>query len=110
MEDTKKTKKPAYKSLLIENIKYRTLLTPKYLETKTYKRKDIKKITAFIPGLITKVLVKKGKKVKMGDTLLKLEAMKMENSITSPIDGTIKQVNIKEGTKVTKKEVLIEFA
>lgn len=109
MEETKDIKKPAYKSLLIENIKYRTLLTTKYQQKKPFERKNINKITAFIPGIITKIMVKKGKKVKIGDPLLKLEAMKMENIITSPIDGSVKQINIKEGTKVTKEEVLIEL-
>ncbi|MEZ5198425.1 MAG: biotin/lipoyl-containing protein [Bacteroidales bacterium] len=109
MEEAKDIKKPTYKSLLIENVKFKTLLPDKYQQKKPFVRKDIKKITAFIPGIVTKILVKKGKKVKIGDVLLKLEAMKMENNIVSPIDGTIKQVNIKEGTKVTKKEVLIEL-
>lgn len=109
MEETKDIKKQIYKSLLIENVKFKTLLTKKYQQRKPFVRNDLKIITAFIPGLVTKILVKKGKKVKAGDTILKLEAMKMENNIVAPIDGTIKQINIKEGTKVTKEEILIEL-
>ena len=104
-----KMKKPSYKSLLIENIKYRTLLTKKYKEKKAYIPKDIKKITAFIPGTIKKIYAKKGKIVKEGDKLLILEAMKMKNVIISPIDGTIKQINVNEGDRITKNEVLIEL-
>ncbi len=103
------TKKPSYKSLLIENIKYRTLLTKKYQEKKPFVRKDIKKITAFIPGTILKIYVKKNKRVKEGDKLLILEAMKMKNVITSPFDGIIKDVYIKSGAKVSKEELLLEF-
>ncbi len=103
------TKKPSYKSLLIENIKYRTLLTKKYQEKKPFVRKDIKKVTAFIPGTILNIHVKKNKKVKEGDKLLILEAMKMRNDLTSPINGTIKEIYISEGSKVTKGELLIEF-
>ena len=113
MEETKEvqqnTKKLSYKSLLIENIKYRTLLTKKYAEKKPYVRQDIKKITAFIPGTIKKIYVKKSKRVKEGEKLLVLEAMKMKNDILSPINGTIKEVKVKEGAKVAKNEILIEF-
>ena len=108
-ELNKEMKKLSYKSLLIENIKYRTLLTKKYKEKKPYTPIDIKKITAFIPGTIKKIYVEKGKKVKEGDKLLIFEAMKMKNVIISPMDGTIKQVNVKVKDRVTKNDVLIEF-
>jgi biotin carboxyl carrier protein len=102
-------KKEQYKSLLVENIKYKTLLTKKYLEKKPYAPKDIKKITAFIPGTITNVFVAPKKKVKVGDKLLVLEAMKMRNDIISPLEGIIKEVYIKEGEKVNKEKILVEF-
>lgn len=102
-------KKEQYKSLLVENIKYKTLLTKKYQEKKPYSPKDIKKINAFIPGTITNIFVAPKKKVKMGDKLLVLEAMKMRNDIISPIDGIIKDVYVKEGEKVSKEKILIEF-
>jgi biotin carboxyl carrier protein len=102
-------KKEQYKSLLIENIKYRTLFTKKYQDKKPYTPKDIKKISAFIPGTITNIYVAPKKKVKMGDKLLVLEAMKMRNDIIAPMDGTIKEVYVKEGDKVTKEKILIEF-
>ncbi len=103
------TKKPSYKSLLIENIKYRTLLTKKYQQKKPFVRKDVKKVTAFIPGTILNIYVKKNKRVKEGEKLLVLEAMKMRNELTSPIEGTIKDIYIKEGSRVTKGELLVEF-
>ena len=106
---TKKVKKVSYKSLLIENIKYRTILTKKYQSRKPYEKKDIKKITAFIPGTIKKVYVKPGKKVKEGDKLLILEAMKMKNELLSPTQGTIKTVLVKSGDMVSKSQLLIEF-
>jgi len=113
MEEAKEVqsnvKKVSYKSLLIENIKYRTLLTKKYVEKKPYVRQDVKKIIAFIPGTIKKIYVKKNKRVKEGDKLLVLEAMKMRNDILSPFQGTIKDVYVKEGNRVAKNELLIEF-
>ena len=52
---------------------------------------------------------RKGKKVKKGDSLFVLEAMKMENVITAPINGTIKEFNIKKGQPVNKGDVLVEI-
>ena len=67
-------------------------------------------IKAPMPGLILNINVKEGQKVKEGDTLLVLEAMKMENAISAENDGTIKSVNVKTGNTVEKGELLIEFA
>lgn len=103
------TKKPSYKSLLIENIKYRTLLTRKYEAKKPFVRKDIKKVIAFIPGTVLSVYVKKNKRVQEGDKLMVLEAMKMRNELTSPIGGTIKDIYVQANSKVTKGELLLEF-
>ncbi len=103
------SKKVNFKSLLIENIKYRTLLTEKYKQRKPYQKKNIKELTAFIPGTIVKLSVKDKTKVKAGDHLLVLEAMKMKNEILSPITGTIKKVHVQVGERVKKQQMLIEF-
>ncbi len=97
------------KLLGIDDVKYRTLLTNKYEKRKPYQPYDPKKIRAFIPGTIRNVYVKSGAKVKTGDQLFILEAMKMNNIILAPIDGTIKAVNIEENKTVANKEILIEF-
>jgi biotin carboxyl carrier protein len=69
----------------------------------------ILQLKAPMPGLVLNVLVKEGEEVKKGDSLLVLEAMKMENMIKSPTDGTIKKVEVKQGDKVEKNEMLISF-
>ncbi|MES2417350.1 MAG: acetyl-CoA carboxylase biotin carboxyl carrier protein subunit [Bacteroidota bacterium] len=69
----------------------------------------ILQIKAPMPGLVLSVLVAEGNEVKKGDSILVLEAMKMENMIKSPSDGTIKKIAIKQGDKVEKNEVLISF-
>lgn len=67
-------------------------------------------VTAPIPGSVTQVLVKVGDTVKAGDTVVMLEAMKMENSITAEANGTVKAVRVEKGCQVQSGEVLIELA
>lgn len=64
-------------------------------------------ISAPLPGAILDVKVKVGDSVKKGDTLIILEAMKMENEIMAPGDGTIAEVNIQKGNSVNAGDVLI---
>lgn len=64
-------------------------------------------IKAPMPGLVVQVLVKEGDDVKKGDTLLVLEAMKMENAIKAPADLIVKTVKISKGQKVEKGEILV---
>ncbi|MBK8845684.1 MAG: biotin/lipoyl-binding protein [Bacteroidetes bacterium] len=64
-------------------------------------------IKAPMPGLVVQVLVKEGDELLKGDTLLVLEAMKMENAIKAPADMKVKSIKISKGQKVEKGEVLI---
>lgn len=65
-----------------------------------------KKITAPMNGLIVKVIKDVGDMVRIGESLLVLEAMKMENEIKSISEGTIKTNNCKVGNSVDKGEIL----
>ena len=67
------------------------------------------RVKALMPGRITSILVKEGDVIKEGASLLILEAMKMQNEITSPTDGRIKTIYVKEGDSVKKDEVLVLF-
>ena len=69
----------------------------------------VQSIKAPMPGLIINVSVNPGDEVKKGDTLLILEAMKMENVIKSPRDGKVKKVNVSLRNAVEKNQVLLEF-
>ncbi len=66
-------------------------------------------IKADMQGTIVDTMTKKGKKVKKGDSLFVLEAMKMENVVTAPIGGVIKEFNIKKGHPVNKGDILVEI-
>lgn len=57
-------------------------------------------ITAAMPGTINDVKVSVGDSVKRGDTLIILEAMKMENEVQSPIDGVVSSIEVEKGASV----------
>ena len=63
-------------------------------------------IRAPMPGMIIDYKVKEGDKIKSGDIVVVLEAMKMENSLTSPTDGVIKKISFHAGSSVNKDDVL----
>jgi biotin carboxyl carrier protein len=69
----------------------------------------INHIKAPMPGLILDLKVNVGDAVKIGDQVLILEAMKMENVLKSSGEGTVKTLNVKKGDRVEKGQVLIEF-
>lgn len=66
-------------------------------------------IAAPLPGTITKVLVKEGDKVKKGDTIIAMEAMKMENAITAEADGIIRKIHVGVGASVNQGDALVDF-
>ncbi len=57
-------------------------------------------ITSPIPGLIIEIKKQVGDKVKAGETVIILEAMKMENAIITPAKGVVKEIKVKKGEKV----------
>ena len=65
------------------------------------------KVVAPLPGRVISLKVKEGDTVKAGDEVVVLEAMKMENSITSDYDGTVQQVAVAEGDNVATDAVLM---
>lgn len=55
-----------------------------------------------MPGLVVQIKLKEGERVSAGQTVMILEAMKMENDIKSPVEGTLSAVYVKEGVAVEK--------
>lgn len=85
------------------SLQRKKLLTSQASESTTIRLK------APMPGKILDVMVKTGDAVKAGDTLLILEAMKMQNAILASTKGIIKRVLVKEGDTTSKSDLLIEL-
>lgn len=96
-------------TLVIDDTNYKTLLTKKYLTRKSWIKADPREIKSFIPGTVRNVLVKKGDKVKVGDSVLILESMKMQNIIKSSYEGIVKEVHVNMNDKLPKGFLMIEF-
>lgn len=69
-----------------------------------------KLIKAPLPGSIFKMLVAVGDTIKPGDTVLILEAMKMENNVVTDLEGTITSIEVKEGQAVLEGDTLISVS
>lgn len=65
------------------------------------------KVTAPLPGTITDIKVKVGDTVKDGDSIIILEAMKMQNNIEAECSGTVTSVLVNKGDTVMEGDVLI---
>lgn len=105
----------------LENNKYSFLVDGHYFESNVKTKLEEKvslllansdqndsslKIKSPMPGLIVKLYKKVGAKVKIGDPVILLEAMKMENDILSPSDGIISEIRINKGSSVDKDQIL----
>ena len=66
-------------------------------------------VRAPMPGMILKINKKNGDEVKVGDSLIIFEAMKMENEIKASKNGIVKEVHVKEGSSIEKNDALITF-
>ena len=95
--------------LNINNSLYKTRISTKFKNRINYKPADPNLILSFIPGTVVEIFAKVGQKVKKGDLLLILDAMKMQNRLKSPLDGKIKSIVVKAGERVSKGKLLLEL-
>lgn len=67
------------------------------------------RIKAPMPGTVVKVVVSEGDEVAVNQSLVIVEAMKMENEVRSPVDGVVSKVNVAAGDSVGTTEAMIEI-
>ena len=99
-----------FKILVIDDVGYKTRFTKKFENRKAYVKPDPRKIVSFIPGTVVEIFVEEGQAVERGDDLVLLEAMKMNNRITSPVSGIIRRLNVSVGETVAKGRLIVEIA
>lgn len=66
-------------------------------------------VTTPMPGAVVGIKVQLGEKVKAGQTVLIVEAMKMQSEVHTPIQGVVKAIHVAEGDRVNPDEVLVEI-
>ncbi|MEZ4984576.1 MAG: acetyl-CoA carboxylase biotin carboxyl carrier protein subunit [Saprospiraceae bacterium] len=75
----------------------------------TVTSKTARNINAPMPGLVLKIMVEPGQAVEPGQTLLILEAMKMENVIKAVASGVVETVKVSQGAAVEKGQLLVQM-
>ncbi len=81
----------------------------RYAMRKVFTAVNANHITAFMPGTVGQIFVKKGEKVKKGETIIILQCMKMNNELQAPFDAKVKAIPVKTGENVVKDAILIEL-
>jgi acetyl/propionyl-CoA carboxylase alpha subunit len=66
-------------------------------------------VSSPMPGVIVKIPIEEGDEVKAGETLVIVEAMKMQNELRSPRDGVVGKVNFKEGQQIDALQLIVEL-
>ena len=109
---------PMVAKTFLTDMKVKAYAAAKPAEPKAEEKKaeEVKKVvitgnavTAPLPGRIIELKVKVGDTVKAGDEIAILEAMKMENAVTTDYAGTVKQVLVQPGENVATDAVLVEI-
>jgi len=93
--------------LNIDTSLYKTRISEKFQNRKSYKPADPRIILSFIPGTVLDIFIEKGQLVKKGEVLMILDAMKMQNKLKCIMDGKVKSIAVNKGDKVSKGTVLL---
>jgi biotin carboxyl carrier protein len=101
---------PDLKTLVVDGAAYQTRYTRKFAHRKPYAAPDPSQICAHIPGVIVELHVSRGQRVKRGDALVVLEAMKMKNDLTAACDGVIRGIHVEKGQMVARGQLLLELS
>ncbi|RIH65737.1 acetyl-CoA carboxylase biotin carboxyl carrier protein subunit [Mariniphaga sediminis] len=98
-----------FKTLVVQGAVYKTHYTWKFENRVNWEAPDPNHIYSFIPGTIIDIFVKPKEKVKEGQTLLLLEAMKMQNQVRMPFDGEIVKIHVKKDDVIPRKFLMLEI-
>ena len=97
------------KNLVIQGAIYKTTYTTKFEQRVNWEVPNENLLYSFIPGTIIDIFIKPRQNVKEGETILLLEAMKMQNQVRMPFDGQIVKVNVKKDEIIPKNHLMVEI-
>ncbi|MCG6186095.1 acetyl-CoA carboxylase biotin carboxyl carrier protein subunit [Maribellus maritimus] len=103
------TEEKEYKNLIVQGAIYKTTYTRKFEDRLMWEAPNENLLYSFIPGTIIDIYIKPKDKVKEGETLLLLEAMKMQNQVRMPFDGEIVKIYVKKEDVIPKRHLMIEI-
>ena len=103
------SEKKEMKELVIQGAVYRTTFTRKFEQRVNWEAPDDNMLYSFIPGTIIDIFVKPKQKLKEGETILLLEAMKMQNQVRMPFDGEIVKIHVKKDEVIPNRYLMIEI-
>ncbi|HOI50067.1 MAG TPA: acetyl-CoA carboxylase biotin carboxyl carrier protein subunit [Prolixibacteraceae bacterium] len=105
---TKEKEEKKYETLIVQGAKYQTTFTKKFKNRKVWEAPNHNQIRSFLPGTIIDIMAKTGERVKAGQTILVLEAMKMHNNVMMPFDGEVVKILVSRDEVITKNQVMVE--
>ena len=98
-----------WKDLIIQGTVYKTTYTRKFEQRVNWEAPNDNMLYSFIPGTIIDIFVKPKQKLKEGETILLLEAMKMQNQVRMPFDGEIVKINVKKDEVIPNRHLMVEI-
>jgi len=96
-----------YQTFVVNSAQYLTLTTTKFDKRKKWQKADPKEIRSIIHGSVIEIFASPGQKLKVGEVLLTLDAMKMYTKVQMPFSGIIKSINVAVGDRIPKNTILI---
>jgi biotin carboxyl carrier protein len=103
------TEKKEMKELIVQGAVYKTYFTRKFEQRVNWEAPNDNMLFSFIPGTIIDIFVKPKQKLKEGETILLLEAMKMQNQVRMPFDGEIVKVHVKKDEIIPNRYLMVEI-
>ncbi len=103
------SEKKDFKHLVVQGAVYKTTYTKKFENRIMWETPNTNLLYSFIPGTIIDIFVKPKDKLKEGDVILLLEAMKMQNQVRMPFDGEIVKIHVKKDEVIPKRHLMLEI-
>ena len=98
-----------FKNLVVQGAVYKTTYTKKFENRVKWETPNTNLLYSFIPGTIIDIYIKPKDKLKEGEVILLLEAMKMQNQVRMPFDGEIVKIHVKKDEVVPKRHLMVEI-